>query len=152
MTLAGFKSRCTMPFSCRGRERVAERAGNLDDLLDREPAGGNEAVEWLALDQLHGQEVDAVGFLHRVDGDDVRVVELGEGLRFTAKARQPLRILRHPGGQHLKALRHGLALCRWRDTPLPCHLRRGAQQFRRVPTEFRESGAWSIERLYPAEV
>jgi hypothetical protein len=86
----------------RGRERVAERAGNLDDLLDREPAGGNEAGEWLALDQLHGQEVDAVGFLHRVDGDDVRVVELGEGLRFTAKARQPLRILRHPGGQHLK--------------------------------------------------
>src|ERR1035437_3788485 len=51
---------------------------------------------------LDSQEVDAVGFLHRVDRHDVRVVELGEGLRLATKAREPLRIVRHFGGEHLE--------------------------------------------------
>jgi hypothetical protein len=102
MTLAGFKSRCTMPFSCAAASASPSALAISTICSTGSPPAGMRAVEWLALDQLHGQEVDAVGFLHRVDGDDVRVVELGEGLRFTAKARQPLRILRHPGGQHLK--------------------------------------------------
>ena len=89
-------------FLMRRCERVAQRTGNLDDLLDREPVCGDQAVEWLPFDELHGQKVDAVGFLHRVDGDDVRMIELGKGLRFTAKAREPLWVLRHLGGQHLK--------------------------------------------------
>jgi hypothetical protein len=84
------------------RQRVGQRSGNFDDLLHREPARGDQAVEWLPFDQLHGQEVDAVGLLYRVDGDDVRMVELGQGLRLTAKAHQPLRIVRHLGGQHLE--------------------------------------------------
>ena len=41
----------------------------------------------------------SVGLLHGVDGDDVRMVELGESLRLAAKARQSLRVLRHLGGQ-----------------------------------------------------
>ncbi len=86
----------------RRRQRVGQRTGNLDDLLDREPARRDQEVEWLSFDQLHGQKVDAVGFLHRVDSDDVRMVELGEGLGLTAKAHQPLRIVRHLGGQHLE--------------------------------------------------
>ena len=59
-------------------------------------------VEWLPFDELHRQEVDAVGFLHRVDRDNVGVVELRKSLRLSAKARQPLRVVRHLGGQHLE--------------------------------------------------
>ena len=46
--------------------------------------------------------MDAAAFLHRVDGDDVRMVELGEGLGFPTKAPEPLRILSHLGGEHFK--------------------------------------------------
>src|ERR1022692_3156373 len=90
------------PLLMRRRQRITQRTGNLDDLLDRESTCGNEAIEWLALDELHGQEVDTVAFFHRVDGDDVRVCELGKGLRLTAKTREPLRIVRHFGGQYLE--------------------------------------------------
>jgi len=37
-----------------------------------------------------------------VDGDDVRVIELGKSLGFATKAPQPVPILRHLGGQHLE--------------------------------------------------
>ncbi len=89
-------------FLMRCRESVAQRTGNLDDSLDWEPACWDKAVEWLPFDELHRQEVNAIRFLHRVDCDDVRMVELGEGLRLTTKAREPLRIVCHLGGQHLE--------------------------------------------------
>ena len=50
----------------RGRERVGQRVGDLEHPLDRQPPLGNGAVERLALDELHRQEVDAVRFLDRV--------------------------------------------------------------------------------------
>src|ERR1700730_3123981 len=89
-------------FLVRCRERVAQRTGNLDDSLDREPACWDKAVEWLPFDELHGQEGDAVRFLHRVDGDDFRMVAWGQGLPTTTKAREPLWIVCHLGGQHLE--------------------------------------------------
>jgi hypothetical protein len=89
-------------FLVRRRQRVSQGTGNLNDLPDREAASGNQAVQWLPFDQLHRQEVDAVAFLHRVDSDNVRVVELGKRLCLTAKAAQSLRIVRHLGGQHLE--------------------------------------------------
>jgi hypothetical protein len=46
-----------------GGERVGERGRDLEQPLEREPALGDDAVEGLSLDELHGQEVDAVGFL-----------------------------------------------------------------------------------------
>jgi len=54
-----------------------------EDLLDGEPALGDEPVERLALDELHRQEVNAVRLLDGVDGDDAGVVERGERFRFT---------------------------------------------------------------------
>ena len=86
-------------FLMRRRQRIPQSAGDLDDLLEGKPACADEPVKRLTFDELHGQEVDAVGFLDRVDGDDVRMVELGEGLRLATKTREPLRILRHFGGQ-----------------------------------------------------
>ena len=86
-----------------GGERVAECAGDIDDLLDREPAVGDHAVEWQTFDQLHGQEVNAVAFFDRIDGDDVRMVELCERLCLAPKAAETLGILRHFGGQYFKS-------------------------------------------------
>ncbi len=48
-------------FLVRRRQRVPQSTGDLDDLLEGEPASQDEAVERLTFDQLHGQEVDAVG-------------------------------------------------------------------------------------------
>jgi hypothetical protein len=44
------------------------------------------ALPWESFDELHRRKVDAVAFLHRVDGDDVRMIALREGLRFATKA------------------------------------------------------------------
>jgi len=59
-------------------------------------------VEGLTLDELHGQEVDAVRLLDGVDGDDPGVVEGGQRLRLPPEALDPLRARGHLGGQHLK--------------------------------------------------
>jgi hypothetical protein len=55
-----------------------------------EPAVGDDAVEGLSVDELHGEEVDAARFLDRVDGDDAGMVERGEGLRLALEAREPI--------------------------------------------------------------
>ena len=51
-------------FLMRRRERVAQRTGNLNDLFNREPGRGDQAVKWLPFDELHSQEVDSIAFLH----------------------------------------------------------------------------------------
>jgi hypothetical protein len=84
------------------RKRVPQSAGNLDDLFEGKSACADEPVERLTFDELHRQEVDAIGFLDRVDGDDVGMVELGEGLRLATKTREPLGIVRHFGGQYFE--------------------------------------------------
>ena len=91
-----------MPFSCAAAS-ASPRALAISTICSRgSPPAQNEPVKRLTFDELHGQEVDAVGFLDRVDGDDVRMVELGKGLRLTTKTGEPLGILRHFGGQDFK--------------------------------------------------
>jgi len=46
--------------------------------------------------------MNAVAFLHRVDGDDVRMVELRKCLCLATKSPEPLRVLGNLGGQHLE--------------------------------------------------
>src|SRR5450432_544079 len=89
-------------FLMRRRERIPERTGNLDNLLSRKSPGGNYTIKRLPFDQLHGQEMDAIRFLDRVDGDNIGMVELRERLGLTTKTRQPLRILPHVGGQYFE--------------------------------------------------
>jgi len=55
-----------------------------------------------ALDELHGQEVDAFRLFDRVDGHDAGVVEGGERFCLTPESLEPLRARGHPGGQHLE--------------------------------------------------
>ena len=80
-----------MPFSCAAASASASAVAISRSRSSRQPALGDEPVERLALDELHGQEVDAVGFLDRVDGDDAGVVERGERLRLALEALEPLR-------------------------------------------------------------
>ena len=50
-----------------GGQRLGDRAGDFQDAIDGETAFRNELIERLALDQFHREEVDAIGFLNRVD-------------------------------------------------------------------------------------
>jgi len=84
-------------------ERLSKGVRDFDDLLDGKAARGNAAFQGLPLDQFHGQKVDAVGFFNRVQRDDMRVVEGGDGAGFALKARQTLGIARHFGRQHLES-------------------------------------------------
>ena len=86
----------------RGGERVGQRVGDVEDPLDRQAALGNGAVEGLALDELHREEVDALGFFNREDRDDAGMIEGGQGLGLAAEALQAIRACGHPGGQHLE--------------------------------------------------
>src|SRR5262245_850286 len=42
------------------------------------PAARSSSVEGLPLHQLHAQEVDSVRLLHRIEGDDVGMLEGGQ--------------------------------------------------------------------------
>ena len=69
-----------MPLVVRGGERVGHGLGDLKNPVERQPTVGYHAIERLPFDELHRQEVHALGFLDREDGDDVRVIERGERL------------------------------------------------------------------------
>ena len=60
------------------------------------------SIEGLPFDQLHRQEVDAVGLLDRVHADHSRVVEGGEHRRLAPEAVEPLRVRGHLGRQDLE--------------------------------------------------
>ena len=60
------------------------------------------AASELALDQLHREEVDAVGLLDGVHRHDVRVVEGRDRARFLLEACEAVGVAGHRRGQHLK--------------------------------------------------
>ena len=87
-----------MPFRMRDGKRLRNRPGDFENPIDREASFGNRAVERLPLDEFHGEEVDTVGFVHGMDGDDVRVVARRRHVPRAESARAgPDR--RHPGGK-----------------------------------------------------
>jgi hypothetical protein len=53
-----------------------------------------------ALDQFHRDEPNVLGLFDREDGDDVRVVESGNGVGFTCEPRQAIRSIRRAIDQH----------------------------------------------------
>jgi len=101
-TFAGFEIAVDDALLVGRGEGLGNDRGVLDDPLDGQSTLGNEAVQCLPLHELHCQEVDAVGLFDREDGDDVRVVERGEGLGLALEAREPIGVARHVGGQHLE--------------------------------------------------
>ena len=90
-----------MPRSCAADSASANGTAISKNRGEREAARREERVEGLALDQLHREEPAAAVLLDRVDGDDVGVVERGEGARLTLEAGQALGVLRHRRREHL---------------------------------------------------
>ena len=68
-----------------------ERQGKQAIEGDR-TAGGEQVGHRLPLDHLQDEEMQALGFLHRVDGDDVRMVERGDRPGLALEALQVARI------------------------------------------------------------
>ena len=85
----------------RGREGVGKRVADVDDLVGGQAVSGDDAVERLALDELHGEEVDAAGLFNGVDGDNVGMVERGDGASLTLEAGEAVRVSGHGRRQHL---------------------------------------------------
>ena len=73
-------------FLMRGRERIGERHRDLEEARHRHPARRHQVAQRASIDQLHRQEADAVRFLGRVDGDDVRMIERRDRARFAIEA------------------------------------------------------------------
>ena len=92
LTLAGFRSRWTIPFSCAASSASAIwRAMPSASSIGMRPA--RDALgERLALDELQDEGLRAAGLLEAVDVRNVRMVERGEHLRLALEARQPLRV------------------------------------------------------------
>src|SRR6266436_8669227 len=84
----------------RMRDYLGERTGNLDNAFDREAVRGDQAIEWLPLDQFHGEKVDAVAFFHGVHRHDVGMIESGYGASLAMEPNEAFRILRHLSGQN----------------------------------------------------
>ena len=97
----GFRSRCTIPFSC-----AASSASAICRAIARLSSSGERpGVEPLAkrrtLDELHDQCAHAAGIFEAEDRGDVRVVELREELRFALEAREALLVGSERRRQHL---------------------------------------------------
>ena len=65
------------------------------------PFAGNQLVERLSGDILHGDEVHAVGLVNVVDGDDVRVIEGRGSLGLLKESPFPVRVGDLLGGKDL---------------------------------------------------
>ena len=83
----------------RGVERVGKSRGDPEELLGWQGALGDEDIERLALDELHGQEVDAARLLDRVDADDAGMIQGGECFRLALEPLEPLGASGHLGRQ-----------------------------------------------------
>ncbi len=86
----------------RGRQRIGDGRGNREHVGGRHPALGDRGIERLSLDQLHGQEVDAGRLFDREDGDDVRVVDGGEGLGLAPEAVEAVAVGGHLARDHFE--------------------------------------------------
>ena len=83
------------PGAVRRRQCRSHLHRNLQRLADRHAAPAREQrAEGLALDELRGNEVVAVGQSHLVNRENVRMIERGGRLRLLLEPRQAFRILR----------------------------------------------------------
>jgi len=68
-----------------GADRIGERNGNLEELLEGHSLIGNEVRKRFPLHQFHRDEVDAVRLFDGVDSNNVGVVQGGERFSFALK-------------------------------------------------------------------
>ena len=89
-------------FVVRGGKRVRHRRRDVHDPIDRHSTVRDRTIERLPFDQLHREKVNAGVFLNREDGDDVRMIEGGEGFGFAAETIETLAFRRHVGENHFQ--------------------------------------------------
>mgnify|MGYP000343782303 CR=1 FL=1 len=69
----------------------AELRLDLEDAIEGQTTLGDDLIQPLAIDVAHGEEVDALVLLDRVDGDDVRMLERGDGRGLALEASPAIR-------------------------------------------------------------
>ncbi len=85
-------------------QRVRHLGGQAGRALDGQtPRAGDDAVQADAVDELHGEVAHPATVADVVDGDDVRVLELGGDLRLDLEAVDQLVQARSGRGQALEA-------------------------------------------------
>ena len=82
-------------------ERLGDLSGDRQRLVDRDRAVGDPLGQIVALDQFHHEGVVARGFLDRIDGGDVGMIQRRERLRLALEPRQALEIGRERVGKDL---------------------------------------------------
>ncbi len=90
------------PALVRGGKGVGDRHGDVKHTRERKAVRLDRRAQGAARDALHDDHALAVDLLDRVDGDDVRVVEGGDGARFPLEAGQAAGVARGLGGQDLQ--------------------------------------------------
>ena len=90
MMFAGLMSRWTTLFLWAKSRASATWAPIEAARSSRQLALGDHLLEAHPVDELHGQVAQAVGVADVVDGDDVRVLELGRDLRLALEAVEQL--------------------------------------------------------------
>ena len=89
-------------FPMRRRQRVGQRNRDVEEARQREPVLRNLLVERAPLDELHRHEGNIIVFLDGENGDDVRVVECGDGPGFPSEARQTVCVSREGRRKNLQ--------------------------------------------------
>ena len=89
----------------RELERVADLRHDGQRLARRHPARAQELAQVDAIHELHQEEVQPLGASELVEGDDVRVVELGQGSGFPGEPLGKRRRVTEAGRQDFQ--RHG---------------------------------------------
>ena len=95
----GFKIPVGNPLSVGGGHRIRQGERQLEEVLQRQALAGHDLRKSLPVDQLHGQEEDAVRFLDGVERDNIGVIQGRDRAGFTFKAIAPLRIGGHGAGE-----------------------------------------------------
>ena len=85
--VAGLEVAVDQPRGVRGSQSVRRLCEDGEDLLPRAWALGEPVLEGAAVDELHGDEHAPLERARVVNGDDVRMRQLGHGLGFAQQAR-----------------------------------------------------------------
>jgi len=91
--ISGFDVAMDDALNVCGIERIRDLDTEIQELLQRERLAVNVMAQGIAVDELHGDERLAVLLANVINSADVRVVEGGSGMGFSAEAFEGQRIL-----------------------------------------------------------
>ena len=85
MTLAGFRSRWTIPWRCAWSSALAISIAHVKRLVERQSPGRESRGQRVAFEVLHDEKVDLVMTSDVIERADVRVRERGNRPRFAGE-------------------------------------------------------------------